>query len=311
VFRRIFAVVSSLACATATLAAEDIHFLVEHAVESEMDAAYMALPWPTGRLAPGDWQRSVDLAAAHTTTAFMRVNGSVVAAAAARGVGARWGYELMASYGEFSVSGGDGRVPLSSRFFGEVPLDLPQLADFSEVRGTQRQLDVGAAAVHERHAAERAFSTQLIAGLLLERVDITPLRMDYRLVDGADAGVFGTLAYASRASFVTPFVALQQTRPLAPRWSWSLRAMLTVPVPPRTLDARLTGPQFDSSTPPAGRAIEIGDPFVVVGLAFRHRPSGLEIDLGGRAYYAQAESASHRGVDGARVLHVAWRHGTG
>ncbi|HUQ51823.1 MAG TPA: hypothetical protein VM692_06345, partial [Gammaproteobacteria bacterium] len=53
----------------------------------------------------------------------------------------------------------------------------------------------------------------------------------------------------------------------------------------------------------------IGDAFVVVGLALRHQPSGLEIDLGGPVYFPAAETASHHGVDGARVLHVAWRPG--
>jgi len=131
--------------------------------------------------------------------------------------------------------------------------------------------------------------------------------MDYRLLDGADAGASGTLEYDSRAGFVTPFVAWQQTRALSPRWTWSPRAMLVVPLPPHDLAARLTGPGFDSSTPRDGRAVPIGDGFVVLGLAFSHRPSGLEIDVGGVLYYAVAESASHPGVDGARILHIAWR----
>ncbi len=307
---RILVLMSLLVCTTALLAAEDVHFLAEHSVESGMDAGYMALPWPAGRLAPGEWQPSVDLGAARTTTEFMRLEGNSVAVAAARGIGPRWGYQLMASYGGFRLTGDDGRVPLSSRFLGDVPLDLPQLAEFTAVRGTQRQLSVGAAVVHERHEADSAYSAQLLAGFLLERVEITQLRMDYRLVGGADTGASGTLGYASRASFFTPFVGWQQTRELGGRWTWSPRAMLVAPVPPRRLDVRLTGPQFAAATPAGSKPIEIGDPFVVLGLALRHRPSGLEIDIGGPVYYPEGEGVSHQGVDRARVLHIAWRGGT-
>ncbi|HUQ53826.1 MAG TPA: hypothetical protein VM692_16475, partial [Gammaproteobacteria bacterium] len=254
---RIVVAALSAAHAAAALAAENIHFLAEHAVESGMDAVYTALPWPSGRLAPDHWQPSVDLAAAHTTTEFMRLEGNSVAAAANRGVNPRWGYELMASYGASDLSGGNGRVPLSVGFLDHVPLDLPQLADFSAVSGSQRQLSLGAAAVHERRTAASPYSSQLIAGLLLERVEVTGFRMQYLLLAGADAATSGTLEFSSRAGFVTPFVAWQQTRALAPRWTWSLRAMLAAPLPPAELDARLAAPRLGVSVASMRSAIEL------------------------------------------------------
>jgi len=308
--RRIIVLVLVLARAAAALADDDIHFLAEHVVESGMDAVYMSLPWPTSALTRGRWQPSVDLSRARATAGFMESNGTVVEGALARGVSANWGYEVIAAHGTFAIAGGEGRAPLTRNFLGPVPLDLPQSADFSEPRGTQTQFAVGAAAVHERSAADGALSAQLIAGALLERVEIARFAMNYRLLDGGDAGSSGTLAYDSRATFVTPFVAWQRTRTVSARWTWASRAMLVAPLPPRDLDARLTGPQFDLSTPPDADAIQIGDSFVVLGLAFGHRPTGLEIDLGGLLYYPEAETASHRGVNGARVLHIAWRRRT-
>lgn len=287
---------------------EDIHFLAEHAVESGMDASYMSLPWPAGLLVPGEWQQSVDLAVAQTTTDFMLLNGAVVGVAAARGVSARWGYELMGSYSVMGLSGGDGRVLLTPGFLRGVPLDLPQFADFSDPRGTQRQISVGAAGVRELGSADSPRSSQLIAGLLLERVEITGFKMDYRLAGGEDAGTSGTLEYSSRANFITPFVAWQQTGMLAARWTWSPRAMLIAPLPPRDLNTRVTGTGFDVATLRGSPVVPIGDGFVTLGVAFRHRPSGLEFDLGGLVYYPVGESASHPGVKDALVLHVAWRH---
>jgi hypothetical protein len=198
---------------------------------------------------------------------------------------------------------------LARKALAEAPLDLPQVGEFSGLRGTQKQLSLGAAAVRERHATGARRSTQLIAGLLLERVEVGSLRMGYRLASGGDSGVAHTLQYAASPSFVTPFVGWQQTRQASARFAWSPRAMLVVPLPPRDLDVALAGSPLDPAAPPDSPPIQMGDAFIVLGLALRHRPSGLEIDLGGRVYYAAAESASHPGVDGARVVHIAWHHG--
>ena len=150
-----------------------------------MDSVHVSLPWPSESLAPGRWQPSVVLASAQTSTDFMDMNGSVVTVALARGVNARWGYQLMATYGAFEISGGDGRAPLTQKFLGTVPLDLPQSADFTATRGTQRHLALGGAAVHGLSGGDAARSAQLVTGLLVERVRVTDFAMNYRLVDGA------------------------------------------------------------------------------------------------------------------------------
>ena len=305
--RRVFFAMVSLAHSAATLANEEIQFLAEHAVESAMDSVYMSLPWPSAPLAPDRWHPSVDLASTHTSTDFMDMDGSVVTLAFARGVNARWGYELMATHGAFEISGGDGQAPLTQKFLVTVPLDLPSSAAFTATRGAQRHYAIGAAAVHGLGATQAAHSAQLVTGLLMERVHISDFAMDYRLLDGADAGSSGTLQYEDVATFVTPFVSWQQTRAIAPHWTWMPRAMFVFPLPEHELDVRLTGPQFDVSTPPDGPTMELGDPFIVLGLAFGHRPSGLEIDIGGLLYFPAAESVSHHGVDDAQVLHIAWR----
>ena len=305
--RRVFFAMVSLAHSAATLANEDIQFLVEHAIESSMDSVYMSLPWPSESLAPDRWHPSVDLASTHTSADFMDMDGSVITVAFAHGVNARWGYELIATHGAFEISGGDGQAPLTQKFLGPVPLELPSSADFTATRGAQRQYAIGAAAVHGLSAADAARSAQLVTGLLLERVHISDFAMDYRLLDGADAGASGTLQYDDVATFVTPFVSWQQTRTIAPLWTWVPRAMFVLPLPEHELDARLTGPHFDLATPHDGPTMQVGDAFIVLGLAFGHRPSGLEIDIGGLLYFPAAESASHHGVDDARVLHIAWR----
>jgi hypothetical protein len=193
---------------------------------------------------------------------------------------------------------------LAPDFLRGVPLDLPNAADFTEPRGTLRHFGLGAAYVRERG---RNQSSQLIAGVLLETADVAGFAMDYRLAEGADAGAAGVLNHSSKASFLTPFVGWQQTRAISPRWTWSPRASLTYPLPDGDFDGRLTGPGFDLGTPEDGAPLAFGDPFVTLGLALGHVPSGLEIDLGGTVLFAAAEHVSHDGVDKALVVHVAWR----
>lgn len=306
---RIAAIAVAIGCAgTATRARadEDIHFLAEHAVESGMDDRYMALPWPSGPLGAHTWQSSVDVASATTTTHFVQLDGSLVSAAAARGITPRWGYEVIGSFGRLRLSGGLGGELLTHGYLPAVPLDLPALADFTSTRGTEKLAGVGVAAIHELAPLDSSVSAQLVFGFLLERVDVDGFEMNYRLASGADSGATGVLGYDTHASFVTPFVGWQQTRPISANWSWSPRALFVDPRPPRALTTRIAGSGFALSS--AGESsIPIGDGFATAGLAFAHRPSGLEIDVGGLLYYAIGESATHPGVTHARILHVAWR----
>ena len=299
--------ITTLALAALPATAEsdhDIHFLSEHAPESGMDAHYQTLPWPDAPLEQHRWQQSIHASAAHTTTDFIDLDGPMIAFEATKGLAPGRGYELLGFYSTMNISGGSDRLTLTPARLRGVPLDLPQPADFSSPRGSYRHYGVGAAFVRDRgHAA------QLIAGLLLESVDAAGFEIDYTLAAGADSGASGVIDYSHHAAFVTPFVGWQRTNPLSRHWSWTPRAQLLYPLPPGDTGVHLTGPAFDVTTPRDGDPIETGDPYLAVGLALSHAPSGFEIDLGGMLFFPLAERVSHAGVDQAFVLHVAWRRG--
>ena len=130
-----------------------------------MDAHYAALPWPTGRLEPGRWQTSVDFASASTRTDFIELDGPMVAVAGARGVTSRVGFELIAFYGDMNVSGADGQSLLATSFLRGLPLDLPQLADWSHPRGSMRHFGAGAAMVRELAPTGVPRSAEFVAGV--------------------------------------------------------------------------------------------------------------------------------------------------
>ena len=297
----------TLESASALAADQDIWYLGEHVPESAMDARYTALTWPGAGLEARDWQQVVDVAAAHTRTQFVGLEGSLLSLAAVHGVSPRFGFEALGFYDAFDIADGNGTAALSAGRLAGVPIDIEEPADFTAAHGTVRHYGVGAAAIFSR--ADDGRSSQFIVGALLERFDVVDLGLDYRVAAGRDTGAVGSVDFDSRASFVTPFVAWQRTRELSRSWSWSPRAMLTLAIPPGDLESRITGPGFVVASPVDGQAIPVGDPFIALGLAFEHRPSGIEIDLGGMLFFALAgERLSHPGVDNARVLHVAWQH---
>jgi hypothetical protein len=306
---RTLAALTSIAAALAAppaFAADDehtIHFAMEHVPESAMDAHYLSLPWPAESLERGEWRPSLDVSTARTRTGFIDLDGPTVAFAAARGVTRNSGYELLGFYSNADIAGSGGRAPLDPWFLDGVPLATPAAAEFTNARGTFRHYGVGAALVHERPTGR----AQLIAGVLLERAEAAGFAVDYRLAAGASAGAAGVVDHSTRATFLTPFVGWQQTHALNPRWTWQPRALLACPLPPNDFRARVTGPGFDATTRRPGARLEIGDPFVGMGLAFEHEPSGVSFDVGGALFFAAAEHVSHAGVDRALLLHVAWR----
>src|SRR5262245_23690239 len=157
----------------------DIHYLSEHVPESGMDAHYQALPWPDVPLEQNRWAQSIHLSTAHTTTDFIELDGPMVAFAATKGLAPGRGYELLAFYSTMDISGDSGRLTLTSDGLRDVPLDLPQPADFSNPRGTYQHYGVGAALVRDR-----GHSAQIVAGLLLESVNATGFAVDYTLAAG-------------------------------------------------------------------------------------------------------------------------------
>jgi hypothetical protein len=106
---------------------------------------------------------------------------------------------------------------------------------------------------------------------------------------------------------VTPLIGWQQMHALSRNWGWVPHALLAYPLPPGEFDARIAGHGFAVSTRSSGGGLEIGDPFLGVGVALEHVPSGVSFDVGSTLFFAAAEHVSHAGVDRALVLHVTWR----
>lgn len=289
---------------------EDIDYIAEHLPESGMDARFLALPWPAGRLETGRWQTTVEAGYAETAASLLKLDGPMLAASVAYPFRDDRAFEGMVFYDALTVSGGRGREVLNPTF-ARPPLDLPEHADFSNPRGDCLYYGAGIGFLWQLSAPGAAAEDRwwtFTAGALWTRLELDGFQMDYEMATGASAGARGILDHSSTNDYATPFLGLQLTRPMGERFSISPRAMAVSPLPKGDFTGRITGPGFDlgGADATSGRGTQIGDPFVGLGLEILHRPTGLGVDLGGALYFAGAEGIVHKGVSRALSLQVTW-----
>ncbi len=289
---------------------DDIEFITEHLPESVMDARFLSLPWEAGPLEAGHWQQTFTAGYVDTASSFLKQSGPLLAGSALYAVSDRWGWEVLGFYDAMAVSGGGDRKVLRARFHPAVPIVVPAETDFSAPRGDYRHFGVGFAVVRTLTRPEARRPWSLVGGVLWSHLSLEDYQVDYQVASGPSAGIRGVLDHSSSNDFFTPFVGLQQVRPLGRRFSLTPHAIVGVPLPAGDFDGRITGPGFDLSSDPkqGGRPGQIGDGFVGLGLDFEHVPSGLSIDLGASLVYLGGESLTHEGVDHAFLLTVAWHH---
>jgi hypothetical protein len=293
---------------------EDVHFIAEHIPEAAQDARWFALPWPIDRLEAGRWQSGFVLGGADAAAAPYEVRGALAAAGASRALSERWALDLIGFVDRFSISGGAADQILSAPFLDQAPLDLPARARFDRARGTVSHEGLGLGALRELSPPDADTRWMLRFGAFLERLETSEFEVGYTLLDGADAGTSGVLDHSSDATFVTPYLGAQRLSPLGAHWQLAWRFLAGAPLPAGDFDGRLTGPGFDlGSARGDGSPARIGDSFFALGVAFVHRPSGLDLDLGSVLAFPAFETATHPGLDRAYLVQVGWhprRHGS-
>lgn len=309
-----FAAAAELQAALADPPHEDVHFLAEHVPEAAQDARWFALPWPVEPLERGRWQSGFVAGGAEAAAGPYALRGFLAAAGASRGFSTRWGLDLMGFVDRFSISGGASDEVLRAPFLDAPPLDLPERARFDGARGTVAHEGLALGALRELSPPGASSRWTLRFGAFLERLELSDYAVDFTLLGGADAGAQGVLDHSSDATFVTPYLGAQRISPLGAHWQLAWRFLAGDPLPAGDFDGRLTGPGYDlGSARGDGSPGKIGDGFVSLGVAFVHRPSGIDIDLGSVLAYPAFEAATHQGLDHAYLVQIGWHphHGHG
>lgn len=309
-WRRTRSVTALCWIATSALSAQelpkaDVGWTAEHLPESLQDSRLLTLPWPAHEVAPGRWQRSVDLAWQSAQADLAEASGLLAAVGATWGKSARFGWGGFVFYDRVRISGDGSRERLRSPVSQEIPLALPAAGAFSDPRGEVRHWGVGAQAIWQRQSSASAWRRTVVAGAYLETLDIVDFRFAFELLSGPDAGARGELDWSARYTFVTPFAGIGWTRALGRAWTVTPRLVAGQPLPRQPVAAAISGPGFAISG--EGRGAAMGDGYLGAGLAFEHLPTGIAVDLGSSLWYGATEGVSHEGLTRAALVHLAWR----
>jgi len=287
---------AALLIASAAGAKEDIAFVAEHLPEVAMDDRYAALPlWGQGM--------RFDAGLTDLSSGTLSLRGPMAEIAGTYGFrGLR--LKAFAFFDSFRLSGGRERRPLNEPFVA-TPLALPAAAEFTGLDGAMRDAGLGVSlGDHVESSWIGAFDWS--AGVLYQRVRLSDYRLDYRLLDGPDAGATGLIDFSADYSHVTPFVGLGKRYDFG---DWQLGPHVQVAMPQRRpMSGRITGPGFDlaGDTAANGAGKHFGDPSVTLGLDVTYLPWNLSLDVGSVASQALLEPVIHEGIDQNWSLHLYW-----
>jgi hypothetical protein len=289
--------------------AADVHsfeFVAEHLPEVAMDNRYASLPLWSVDVTPANASLTLQPALTRISSGGLALDGGMGAIAARRALGDRWSGLALGFVDHLRFSGASDRRPLET-LFTHTPLSLPADASFTDLRGVYRNSGFGLAL---SHALTRSPSqtSEWVAGVLYQRVELRDYRVNYRVLDGASSGASGTSDYSGTYDFTTPFAGLSMQRRLG-SWSLAPHALFAIPLPRRALRGRITGPGFDlaGDTAQARAGKHVGDVSVTFGLDATYEPWGVSLDIGSLLSQALIEPLVHKGIERNLLLSVSLR----
>jgi hypothetical protein len=277
-------------------AAESIEFVSEHLPEIAMDNRYASLPLWNSCDEPGD--RScfgAGVGYAHTHGGAVSADGPMFSLSLVRPIGARLHLTAFAFFDRYSLLVGVDRRPLDV-LFANPPLTLPADSEFTGLDGSEANAGLGIAL---RGPARWRFlpSFEWSAGLMWQRVKLEDFRFDYRIVDGPDSGISGSVDYSASYAHLSPFLGAAWPR-TSGRWTITPHVQIAIPRPPRGFEGRITGPGFDLAGDQSanGHGKHFGDPSVTAGVNVTYEPWDLTFDLGSAVWQAVIEPQFHEGL---------------
>lgn len=305
------------ACATAFVAAaaavpasakEDIEYVAEHLAEVPMDDRFATLPvWGELRESGEPWAFTGQAGLAKTTTGALQASGPMLSIGADHAFNARWSIGGLAFYDGLHLAGDHDRRPMQTTFTTETPFARPVMAEFTGLNGRLDHFGVGIDATLTTDVRWLG-AVRTVGGLIWQRVELRGYRLDYRLLEGPDAGLEGQIDFDATYEHLTPFIGFELPRKCA-RWELSPHVMAAWPNPRRGVVGHITGPGFDlaGDTESAGHGAHFGDPSITIGFDVTYLPAHLTVDVGTLVTQALIEPVFHKGIDTNWVLSAAWR----
>ncbi len=289
-------------------AEEDITYVAEHLAEVPMDNRFATLPlWGGAQESGNPWSFTGQAGFAKTTTGELSASGPMLSFGVDHALGERWSVGGFAFYDRLGLAGDHDQRPLQTSFTNATPFARPVLAQFNNLDGT---LDHYGAGIDAALTTEVRWLGRLrvVGGLLWQRVDLRDFRLDYRLLEGPDAGLEGSIDFDASYEHITPFIGFEAPR-RGNRWEYAPHVLAAWPNPRRGVVGHIIGPGFDlaGDTDAAGNGVHFGDPSITVGFDVTYRPAHLTLDVGTLITQTLLEPVIHKGIDTNWVLSAAWR----
>lgn len=294
--------------ATPARAEEDIEYVAEHLAEVPMDNRFATLPvWGGAQESGEGWSLTAQAGFAKTTTGELAASGPMLSFGAGHAIGPRWRIGAFAFYDRLDLSGDHDRRPLQTTFTNETPFARPVMAQFDNLDGTLDHVGIGVDAALTADVRWLG-AMRAVGGLLWQRVTLAGYRLDYRLLEGPDAGLEGQIDFDATYEHLTPFFGFELPREGA-RWATSPHVLAAWPNPRRGVAGHITAPGFDlaGDTQSAGHGAHFGDPSLTIGFDLTYLPAHLTVDVGTVLTQALVEPVVHKGIDSNWVLSAEWR----
>jgi hypothetical protein len=282
-------------------AVEDMEFVAEHMGEIPMDNRYATLPiW-------GESRFSVQAAYARTHSQTLAIDGPMFSLAAAWPLAHEWALSSFVFFDNLKLSSGVEHRPLDVHFVDNVPLTLPVAAEFTGLSGSAQDAGIGFA-IRRSGTMRFMHAYQWNAGVLWQRVTLHDFALDFRVLEGPDAGATGRVDYSATYSHFTPFVGIAWPREHG-NWGLMPRVLAALPRPRRGVVGHIQGPGYDLSGDTGAHGSKpFGDPALTIGFDVTYHPWNLSIDFGSAITQAVIEPLTHEGVAQNWLLSARWSY---
>ena len=292
----------------AEAAKEDIEFASEHIGEVGLENRLAQLPIWAMPNETERWSTVAQLGYLSAGSDSLTVDGPMAAFAIHRKLSDRWSLGAFASFDRFDLRGGTEQRPLQTLFAPKVPIARPVETQFSGLEGRNVSSGVGLVATLR---SDRGWlgEHRWVAGLSWQRVDLDRFDYHYRVLEGAQAGISGSLDFSASYDNLAGLVGLELLRDIG-NWTLAPHLQFTVPVARRGFAGRITGPGFEfaGDSASAGNGAHFGDTTFSLGLQILYRPAHLSIDVGSTLTQAVLVPLNKRGIDKNIAFCVQWSH---
>ena len=275
---------------------------------------FLSMPLPMANVLKGKWQLGVDGGYSAVDAGVVQMKGGMTSVGYTYGFADHWGVYSLAYGNSQSISGG-GREAIVHPFATGVPLDTPEYAEHTNVRGTAKLMGGGAAVVWDPLlSGEDSHSLPLYAGLLVSRFSLDNATVDYRMLTGADAGQTGSMNLSGDYTFVSPILGIQYARNIG-QFKITPHALFIAPMDQIAQKGTITGtaPKVFNRSGDTGMTsvTDAGYQFFVIALGTNviYRPWGLGANIGATLFKAAVGSTLYDGVAKVIQFDLSWRWG--